>query len=125
MSTTTTVSDTGVAAPALLEPVPDAVSAGFWAACARGELTVQTCDGCGTRRFPPGPMCPNCQSVSWTWSPIAGDGTVWSFVVPHPPLLPAYAAIAPYVTAVVELAVDPAIRMVGPLVRLDGGPVDR
>jgi hypothetical protein len=41
---------------------------------------------------------------------------VWSFVVPHPPLLPAYAELAPYNAIVVALDEDPAIRFVGNLV---------
>ena len=32
----------------------------FWAGTAVGELRVQRCDGCGTLRHPPGPMCPSC-----------------------------------------------------------------
>ncbi len=32
----------------------------FWAGTAAGELRVQRCDGCGTLRHPPGPMCPSC-----------------------------------------------------------------
>ena len=47
---------------------------------------------------------------------MSGTGTVWSFVVPHPPLLPAYAELAPYNVVVVELDEDPTIRMVGNLV---------
>jgi uncharacterized OB-fold protein len=47
------------------------------------------------------------------WEPVSGYGRVWSFAVPRPPLLPAFAAMAPYVTAVVELRELPQIRMVG------------
>ena len=32
---------------------------------------------------------------------MSGRGTVWSFIVPHPPLLPAYAEVAPYNVVVV------------------------
>jgi uncharacterized OB-fold protein len=41
---------------------------------------------------------------------------VWSFIVAHPPLLPAYAELAPYNAIVVELEEDPSIRFVGNLV---------
>jgi hypothetical protein len=66
-------------------------------------------------------MCPHCQSTERHWVPVSGRGTIWSFVVPHPPLLPAYAALAPYVVIAVALDESPALRMVGNLVtRADG-----
>ena len=54
-------------------------------------------------RMPPRPMCPVCRSTAVRWEPTSGLGTIWSFVVPHPPLLPAYAALAPYNVIVVAL----------------------
>jgi uncharacterized OB-fold protein len=49
---------------------------------------------------------------------------VWSFVVAHPPLLPAYAAMAPYNVVVVALDEDPALRMVGNVVTGPDAPLD-
>jgi uncharacterized OB-fold protein len=60
-------------------------------------------------------MCPWCQSFDATWDRMSGRATLWSWAVPHPPLLPAYAEIAPYTAAVVSLEEDPTIRMVGML----------
>jgi hypothetical protein len=99
-------------------------SAEFWAGCARGELLVQVCARCGQWRFPPRPMCPRCQSLEFTWTPTSGRGRVWSFVVPHPPLLPAYAELAPYNVVVVALEENPTIRMVGNLVEDADGPIN-
>jgi len=45
-------------------------------------------------------------------------------VVPHPPLLPAYAEFAPYNVIVVELDEDPKIRMVGNLVESADAPLN-
>ena len=45
-------------------------------------------------------------------------------MVPHPPLLPEYAAQAPYNVILVELAEAPRIRMVGNLVTEGGAPLD-
>lgn len=61
---------------------------------------------------------------------MSGRGRIWSYVRPHPPLLPAYAALAPYNAIVVELAEAPRIRLVGNLVSapdaaLDSVPADR
>jgi hypothetical protein len=47
---------------------------------------------------------------------MSGKGRIWSYVVPHPPLLPAYAELAPYNVIVVELAEAPRVRLVGNLV---------
>jgi len=44
--------------------------------------------------------------------------------VPHPPLLPAYADLAPYNVIVVALDEDPTIRMVGNLLASPDGAIN-
>jgi uncharacterized OB-fold protein len=107
-----------------LLPEVDDDSAPFWAGTAAGELRVQTCRRCGSRRFPPRPMCPTCRSTESDWPTVSGRGTIWSFVVPHPPLLPAYSALAPYNVVVVALAEDQALRMVGNLIARPGAAIN-
>jgi uncharacterized protein len=97
----------------VLPDVDDEVAGPFWQACATGELRIQACASCGRRRMPPRPMCPTCRSLDVRWDPMAGTGTVWSFTIPHPPLLPAYAERLPYAVLVVTLDDDPAVRLVG------------
>ena len=97
----------------ILPDVGDHVSGPFWGGCAAGELRIQACASCGRRRMPPRPMCPACQSLEVRWDLLAPTGTVWSFAVPHPPLLPAYAERLPYAVLVVTLDDDPSIRLVG------------
>jgi uncharacterized OB-fold protein len=108
----------------LLLPEIDGETAPFWEAASRRELVVQRCDDCHRLRFPPRPACPWCQSFDSTWSPVSGRATVWSFVVAHPPLLPAYAELAPYNVVVVTLEEDPTIRMVGNLVADADAPIN-
>jgi uncharacterized OB-fold protein len=108
----------------VLPDVADPESGPFWEGCARGELLVQRCGSCGRRRVPPRPMCPWCRSLDDEWEAVSGRGTVWSFVVAHPPLLPAYQAFAPYNVVVVSLDEDPALRLVGNLVADEGAPVN-
>jgi len=96
----------------------------FWEGTARGELLVQACGDCDRLRFPPRPMCPHCRSLVTRWDAAAGRGTIWSFVVPHPPLLPAYAELAPYNVIVVALDEDPTIRMVGNLLASPDGQIN-
>lgn len=108
----------------ILPDVEDVEAAGFWEGCALGELRVQTCGACGTRRMPPRPMCPACRSLEARWEPLSGAGHVWSFVIPHPPLLASYGEQAPYNVVVVELDDDPAIRFVGNVVSEPGAPLN-
>jgi hypothetical protein len=108
----------------VLPRVDDAESGPFWAGCARHELLVQRCAGCGRRRVPPRPMCPACQSLAAEWEAVSGRGTIWSFVVPHPPLLPAYQQFAPYNVVVVALDEDPTLRLVGNLIAAEGEPIN-
>ncbi|MBW3664191.1 MAG: OB-fold domain-containing protein [Actinobacteria bacterium] len=108
----------------MLVPEVDDESAGFWEATARDVLAIQACEACGALRHPPRPMCPHCNSTDRGWREVSGRGTVWSYVVAHPPLLPTYAALAPYNVIVVALVEDPTIRLVGNLVVEEGGAPD-
>jgi uncharacterized OB-fold protein len=96
----------------------------FWEGCGRGELLVQACGSCGRRRMPPRPMCPWCNSFDDRWDVMSGLARVWSVVIPHPPLLPAYSGEAPYNVVVVELDDDPSIRFVGNVVTAAGAPLN-
>jgi uncharacterized OB-fold protein len=107
----------------LLLPAADDDSAPFWEATRRGELRMQACVRCGRLRFPPRPMCAWCRSLTTAWPLMSGRGTIWSFVVAHPPLLPAYAALAPYNVVVVTLDEDPTLRLVGNLVTSAEGAI--
>ncbi|MFG2791466.1 Zn-ribbon domain-containing OB-fold protein [Streptomyces sp. NPDC048419] len=114
----------------MLSPVTDTDGAPFWGYARQGELRVQACTPCGELRFPPRPCCPHCHSFESGWRRLCGHGRIWSYVVPHPPLLPDYAEQAPYNVVVVELVEAPRIRLVGNLVaeagaRLDSVPPER
>ncbi|MEU6820417.1 zinc ribbon domain-containing protein [Streptomyces atriruber] len=108
----------------LLTPSVDDDGAPFWEYAAQGELRIQTCTACGELRFPPRPCCPHCQSFDSTWRRMSGRGRIWSYVFPHPPLLPAYAARPGYNAIIVELADAPRIRLVGNLVTEPGAPLN-
>ena len=107
----------------LLPDLDDPTSGPFWAGTARGELLVQACRACHRWRMPPRPMCPSCRSLEVEWVETSGRATVWSYVVAHPPLLPAYAELAPYNVITVALDEDPMIRFVGNLVSGPDGSI--
>ncbi|MDZ4826910.1 MAG: OB-fold domain-containing protein [Actinomycetota bacterium] len=108
----------------LLPDLEHEVGAEFWHGCGRGELLVQACAACGKWRMPPRPMCPACRSTEIRWDVTSGRGRIWSYVVPHPPLLPAYADVAPYNAIIVELEEDPMIRFAGNLVTSVDGAIN-
>ncbi len=96
-------------------PRPDDATAPYWEACRAGELRVQRCGSCGRSRFPPQPMCPACHSLESTWALVPGRGHIYSFVIAHPPVLPAFVDRTPLPIVLVELEDDPSIRIVGNL----------
>jgi uncharacterized OB-fold protein len=108
-------------------PLPvtdDPIDAGYWASAAEGQLVVQGCGACGHRTMPPRPMCPSCQSVDRVWEPVTGYASIWSWTVVHPPLLPAFTALAPYAVIVVALDEDASLRLVGNLVTGVDAPIN-
>src|ERR1700722_11257634 len=100
----------------MLLPKISVESAPFWEGASAGELRIQACSRCKRLRFPPRPMCPWCQSTERHWPLMSGRGTIWSFVVAHPPLLPGYAELSPYNVVTIAIDDDPKIRILGNLV---------
>jgi uncharacterized OB-fold protein len=90
----------------------------FWDGCKDGRLLIQRCDGCGTLRHPPRPMCPQCHSLERTAIEASGRGTVYSFVMPRHPAMPFLDD--DYIVALIEL--EEGTRLVSNLV--DVAPED-
>jgi hypothetical protein len=106
----------------LLPPL-DEHSAPFFEGCRRGELRMQQCAATGRLIFPPRPLSPWAPHAKPGWTRVSGRGTIWSFVVPHPPLLPPFDALAPYNVILVALAEDPSVRLVGNLLPAEGAGI--
>jgi uncharacterized OB-fold protein len=107
----------------LLPPI-DEDSAPFFEGCRRGELRVQQCSATGRLIFPPRPMSPFAPHAKPGWTTLSGRGSLWSYVVPHPPLLPWYAERAPYNVILVAVEEDPRVRLAGNLVAGPGAALD-
>ena len=86
----------------------------YWEAARNRELRFPRCSGCGTWRFPPGPMCPRCHSLEHEWALASGRGRLLSWVVIHPPVLPAWKDRTPYPVVLVEC--DEGVRTMGGIV---------
>ncbi|OCC23475.1 hypothetical protein MB02_12095 [Croceicoccus estronivorus] len=65
-------------------------NAHYWEGIAKRELLIQKCSDCGHLRHPPGPGCPQCQSLEWETVKASGKGTLYSHVTMHHPRLPTF-----------------------------------
>lgn len=111
---------TGMPVGPLLPPIT-AESEPFWEGARAGELRIPRCPETGRLFFPPRGVSPFAPSREPEWAVVSGRGTIWSFVVPHPPLLPWYAERAPYNVVCVALDEEPTVRLVGNLLAREGG----
>lgn len=110
----------------ILHPALTDENAPFWEGVRCGELRVQQCPETGRLIFPPRLRSPWAPQVAEPpgWTRVSGRGRIWSFVVPHPPLLAWYAERAPYNVILVALDEDPTIRLVGNLVASEEGDIE-
>ena len=84
-------------------PAIDFDTAPFWEACAHGRFTFQRCATCAAPRWPPGPMCPACQSEEATWVEASGEGQLYSWTVVVHPVGEALRDQVPYIVALIDL----------------------
>jgi uncharacterized OB-fold protein len=94
-----------------LPDVDDPLTAEFFAGAARGELVIPRCDSCGAFVWYPRDACPH-DGGALTWAPVSGRGTLFSWAVVQRAFLPAFADMVPFVTALVAIDEDPAVRIV-------------
>jgi uncharacterized OB-fold protein len=94
-------------------PLPDAadpLTAPFFAGAAHGELLITRCDTCGEYVWYPQAACPR-DGGNLTWTAMSGRGTLFTWAVVRRAFLPAFTERVPFVTALVALAEDPAVRL--------------
>lgn len=85
-------------------PLVHPETATFWSSLADGELVVQRCTSCATKRFPFAPVCFKCGSLESEWSPVAAEGTVAAAVRVHRATGdPAWSGYAPYLAGLVDV----------------------
>jgi hypothetical protein len=112
--------------PSAERPLPDISDselAPYWLGAAERRLLVQRCEICGTKRWPPRPACADCGGLHAEWVEVPGTGRVYSWTEVHRTRLDYFRSKMPYTVAVVELADDPRLRMIGLLtVQTGDGP---
>jgi hypothetical protein len=95
----------------LPRPLVDFDTQPFWDGCREERFLVPTCADCGYARWPPGPMCPVCQSMQTDWVRSSGRGRVYSWIVATHPVDQVLVDQVPYVVAMIEL--EEGVRVVG------------
>jgi uncharacterized OB-fold protein len=93
-------------------PVPDHLSAPFWAAAQVGRLAIQRCGGCLRYQYPPGAYCHTCMSTELVYADVSGSGTLYSYTqVASGARHPYFVERTPYLVGLVELVEQPGLLM--------------
>jgi uncharacterized protein len=79
----------------------------LFAAARQHRFVLPRCTACGEIRFPPRLRCPRCGSNGTEWVTASGRGRVYSYVVVHQRLHPAFDRYLPYAVALVQLEEGP------------------
>jgi len=91
-------------------PVPDPDDEFFWSHLP-GGLELPICEDCGHVWLRPISMCPRCGSQHLRTAHQSGNGNVYSWVVVHRALDPAFSDDVPYTIVTIEL--DCGARLTG------------
>ncbi len=105
-------------------PIPDSTmreTREFWAGAARGELRIPRCASPDCRHYEwyPRELCSLCGAGDLRWETVSGRGTLFSWAVVERALYAPFADKVPYVTGLVALEEDPAVRIVTNIVDCD------
>lgn len=104
-------------------PAPDDVSGFFWNAAAEHRLVIQRCSSCATFQYPPEVCCSRCQAQDFEPTEVDGRGTIYSYAVADRALHAGFVDSLPYIVVLVELDVQPGLRMLTNLVDVPEGTV--
>ena len=89
----------------LPQPAPEAEP--FFKALRHKRLVMQRCAQCLVFAHPPRALCGQCRGTSFEWCPMSGRGTVYSYVVTHQAVHPAFEGHTPFATVEVALEEGP------------------
>ena len=93
-----------------LPDIDDALTVPYFAGAARGELVIPRCESCGELVWYPQDSCPRDGGLL-VWQPVSGRGKLFTWAVVRRAFLPAFEDRVPFVTALVALDEDPAVRL--------------
>ncbi len=96
------------------QPDPDVDTQGFWDATAAGVIALCRCTECGAWMHPPLERCRHCAGPT-VFEPVAGTGSVHSFIVLHRQSVPGQGP-GPHVLAAIDLDGVDGARLTGRVV---------
>jgi uncharacterized OB-fold protein len=74
----------------------------FYKFLAEGKLMAGKCTKCGKIHLPPRPLCDNCYSQTFTWTPMPTQGKLVTYTVIH--VAPEqFQHLAPYAVGIIQL----------------------
>lgn len=85
----------------------------FWDSLREHDVRVQRCSVCGTYRYHPKEKCARCSSRDAAWTPVSGEGEIYTYTVVRRAPTAAYAPDVPY--TIVHAAMTEGFRMIAPL----------
>lgn len=113
----------------LVIPENDTEWGEFYAEARKHRLVMRCCGDCGLMRYPPGPGCPWCASLKWSWREVSGAGTIHSYEIVTQAIQAGFKDWVPYAVVLIELdeqrgqpTPDEALRIIANLLRPDGTP---
>jgi len=107
-------------------PLPDVAwppARPFWAGAAKRELCLPRCDSCATLNAAGETSCRRCDGSVFTWEALSGFGALYSWTYVRRAFLPQFASEVPFLTGLVGVAEDPAVRVVTRLVECEPSDV--
>jgi uncharacterized protein len=90
-----------------LFPEINELNAPFWNGLADGEVRLQKCGKCSAQQYPAESFCYACGAQDLSWVKVAGEGTVYSFIVVHQQYHKAFKEFLPYTVAIVQMDEGP------------------
>ncbi len=79
----------------------------YWDGLAQGEVRLQKCGACGKYQYPAETFCYECGAQKMSWVKVAGEGTVYSFIVVHQLYHKLLKPFMPYTVAIVQMDEGP------------------
>jgi len=83
----------------------------FWDGAARRELVLPRCTSCARFVWYPDGACRRCGGAEREWTPVSGRGRLFSWSIVHRAFIPQLASLVPFVTGLVAIDEDPAVRL--------------
>ena len=81
----------------------DEANQAFYRHCGSGALHLQACVACDLMRYPTTTACPWCSAPDYSWRPVSGKGTIYSYCEVHHAIQPVFRPFLPYLILLVEL----------------------